>query len=188
MTCIIGYVDNGNVWMGGDSAGVNGYYKKTIRADEKVFLKNDMIFGFTSSFRMGQILRYHFSIPTIKVGQDIDSYLHTTFVDALIDSLSDNHYASEKDNVVRGGNFLFGYKGKLYEIQGNFQISQTTEKFDAVGCGDDLAKGALYATEKLVGDGLDPESKIKIGLGAACKFSAGVAPPYKILCLKAETN
>ena len=187
MTCIIGFAEGGNVWIGGDSAGTNVYFNQRIRVDEKVFLKGDMIFGFTSSFRMGQILRYHFSIPSLKVGQDIDSYLHTTFLDALIESLSDNHYTTEKDNVVRGGNFLFGYKGKLYEIEPNFQISETIDKFDAVGCGDDLAMGAMYTIEKLASK-LSPELKIKIGLSAACKFSAGVAPPFKILCLKAETN
>lgn len=188
MTCIIGYVEDGNVWMGGDSAGTNAYFNQRIRSDEKVFIKNDMIFGFTSSFRMGQILRWHFSIPALKVGQDIDLYLHTTFLDSLIESLSDNHYTTEKDNVIKGGNFLFGYKGKLYEIQSNFQIAKTFNKFESVGCGEELAMGAMYAIEKLAGDKLDPETKIKIGLNAASKFSAGVSPPYKILCLKSETN
>ena len=188
MTCIIGYAEKGNVWIGGDSAGISGFYNKTIRADEKVFLKGDMIFGFTSSFRMGQIIRYHFSIPSLKVGQDIDSYLHTTFLDALIDTLEENHYASEKNNVLTGGTFLFGFKGKLYEIQSNFQIAQNVEKYNSCGCGADLAKGAMYTLEKIADDKLNPEMKIRIALTAASKFSAGVAPPFKVLCLKTETN
>ena len=36
MTCIVGLVHGGKVYMGGDSAGVGGYCL-TVRADEKVF-------------------------------------------------------------------------------------------------------------------------------------------------------
>jgi len=62
MTCIVGLVENGKVYIGGDSAGVAGL-DITTRKDEKVFQKENMIFGFTSSFRMGQILRYSFKNP-----------------------------------------------------------------------------------------------------------------------------
>jgi hypothetical protein len=36
MTCIVGLVDKGDVYIGGDSAGVAGL-SLSIRADEKVF-------------------------------------------------------------------------------------------------------------------------------------------------------
>lgn len=52
MTCIVGYAVDGNVYMGGDSAGVGEGYSLQIRAEEKVFLKGSMIFGFTTSFRI----------------------------------------------------------------------------------------------------------------------------------------
>lgn len=62
MTCIVGLVDKGSIYMGGDSAGVAGL-SVTTRADEKVFLNGPFIMGFTTSFRMGQILRYKFVPP-----------------------------------------------------------------------------------------------------------------------------
>ena len=52
MTCIVGLVENGKVYIGGDSAGVAGLDVR-MRSDEKVFTKGNMIFGYTSSFRMG---------------------------------------------------------------------------------------------------------------------------------------
>lgn len=63
MTCIVGLKHKDKVYIGGDSLGANTAFQKTVRADEKVFQKDDMIFGFTSSFRMGQILRYSFFPP-----------------------------------------------------------------------------------------------------------------------------
>ncbi len=90
MTCIVGWLEGDDVYIGGDSAGVNGYYGKRIRADEKVFTKNGtMIFGFTSSFRMGQILRYSLTIPEQTKKQGDYDYMCTTFLDALLKVLEE---------------------------------------------------------------------------------------------------
>lgn len=70
MTCIVGLVDQGNVWIGGDSAGVGGY-DLMLRADQKVFRNGDFLMGFTSSFRMGQLLRYKLSPPKLHSDDDI---------------------------------------------------------------------------------------------------------------------
>ena len=76
MTCIVGILEeNGDIYMGGDSAGASGNTLK-IRADEKVFINENYIMGFTSSFRMGQLLRYGFMgkewdvLPPIEVWQE----------------------------------------------------------------------------------------------------------------------
>jgi hypothetical protein len=53
--------------------------------------------------------------------------------------------------------------------------------YDAVGCGADLALGAMFATE-----GMAPEQRIHAALAAASTFSAGVAPPFTILKLENE--
>ena len=47
MTCIVGIEQDKTVWIGGDSAGVNGYDIRT-REDSKVFVVKDVLFGFTS--------------------------------------------------------------------------------------------------------------------------------------------
>jgi len=62
MTCIVGIQHDGRVYIGGDSAGVAGY-SITSRADAKVFTVGPYVMGFTSSFRMGQLLRYGLKAP-----------------------------------------------------------------------------------------------------------------------------
>ena len=52
MTCIVGLKKDYKIYIGGDTLGSN-LYSKTVRMDDKVFIKDDMIFGFTSSYRMG---------------------------------------------------------------------------------------------------------------------------------------
>ncbi len=54
MTCIAAVAHEGNVWMGADSAGVSGL-ALAVRRDPKIYRVGDFLFGFTSSFRMGQL-------------------------------------------------------------------------------------------------------------------------------------
>jgi len=115
MTCIVGWIENNKVIIGGDSAGVTGY-DITIRADEKVFIKQEMIFGFTTSFRMGQLIRYSLKIPEQSQRIRDYEYMCSIFIDALVKCLKDKGFAKIDDNVVIGGEFLVGYRGNLYHI------------------------------------------------------------------------
>lgn len=180
MTCIVGLVHDGDVYIGGDSAGVAGL-SISIRADEKVFGNGPFIMGFTTSFRMGQLLRYKLAPPAQTVHQNDMEYMVTSFVDACRQCFSGNGFG-DKDASV-GGNFLVGYKGRLYNIEADYQVGIPKAPFDAVGCGSDLALGAMYATE-----GLSPEQRINAALSAASTFSAGVAPPFTILKLEGDNK
>src|SRR5277367_6187487 len=119
MTCIIGLVDKGDVYIGGDSAGVAGL-SLTIRADEKVFGNGPFVFGFTSSFRMGQLLRYKFSPPDQTVNQGDMEYMVTSFIDSARRCFANNGFGDKE--ATRGGTFLVGFNSKLYTIEGDFQV------------------------------------------------------------------
>lgn len=137
-----------------------------------------MVFGFTSSFRMGQILRYSFfAPPRIEKISDMQ-YLVGNFIPSLIRTYSDHGFLSKSNDRNVGGVFLLGYRGELYKIEADFQVGIPVLDYDTCGCGDDLAKGCLFATE-----GKDPKIRIEKALDAASMHSAGVAPPYKIVCL-----
>lgn len=176
MTCIVGLVDKGNVYMGGDSAGVGGL-SITIRDDEKVFVNGPFIMGFTTSFRMGQLLRYKFKVPQQTTDQTDMEYMVTTFIDAVRKCFAENGYGKMADrDHNKGGTFLVGYKGNLYAIHDDFQVGKPNLQYDAVGCGEDIALGSLYSTK-----GKKPEERVKLALEAASKFSAGVAPPFVLV-------
>ena len=64
MTCIVGLEHDGYVYIGGDSGAGGGYdYSSATRTDEKVFRNANFIAVFTTSFRMGQLIRYAFRAP-----------------------------------------------------------------------------------------------------------------------------
>lgn len=181
MTCIVGFVNKGKVYIGGDSAGVSGL-DYSIREDQKVFKKDNMIFGFTSSFRMGQILRYSFDIPEHSQKKDEFDYLCTVFIDALIKCFKEKGYARTKHEEVEGGTFLIGYKGKLYKIEEDFQVSQVQRLFDACGCGYAYALGAMKTmTRNSHIEPINPIEVITNALSVSEAFSAGVKAPFNVV-------
>jgi ATP-dependent protease HslVU (ClpYQ) peptidase subunit len=182
MTCIVGLIHNKTIVMGGDSAGVAGY-GMSIRADEKVFINNGFIFGFTSSFRMGQILRFGFTPPKRHPDIDLYEYMVTDFIDAVRTRFRTAGYLIKDKEQELGGSFLVGHQGRLFVIHSDFQVGEDRDKYDAVGCGEDIAKGSLYATKKFT-KFTKPVEAVQVALEAAENYSAGVRRPFTILTLK----
>jgi len=183
MTCIVALIDKNKVYMGADSLGSNSSMQRTVRKDEKVFIKDEMLFGFTGSFRMGQIIRYSLDIPPRQEGLTDMEYLVKHFITALIDCYEDAGFLQKPEGEeVVGGQFLLGYRGNLYDIQEDFQVGIPSLDYEACGCGEDLARGAMFALQ-LTDKKLTPEKKITIALDAATEHSAGVGKPYNILSI-----
>lgn len=172
MTCIVGLVHNGSVFIGGDSAGVAGW-DLTIRRDPKVFRNGPYLIGYTSSFRMGQLLRFNLTVEEQDPRHDDERHMMTTFVDAARQCFKEGGYAKIDSSQEEGGHFLVGYKGVLYRVCGDFQVGIPMSQFDAVGCGDQVARGALFASTLK-----SPNERIKVALQAAEQFSAGVRGPF----------
>lgn len=182
MTCVVGMVYKNTVYIGADSCGCNAaQYQKQARKDPKVFKVGEFIIGFTSSFRMGQLLQYSFKPPKQKTNQNIHQYMVTNFIDELRKVLKDGGYARISDSRESGGEFLVGYRGKLFSIDNDFQVGELLEKIDSVGCGDSYALGSMFSTKK---SNYTPEQRIKLALEAAEHYSAYVMKPFTILKLE----
>ena len=175
MTCIVGLVHEGTVFIGGDSAGVGGM-SLTVRADEKVFRNRDFLMGFTTSFRMGQLLRYSLEPPRRHPDDDIHQYMVVDFVNAVRECLKAGGYASKEDEVESGGTFLVGYAGHLFTVDSDYQVGIPEDGYAAVGSGQDIAQGSLFATQ-----GQEPRQRVLTALQAAERFNAGVRGPFHIL-------
>lgn len=180
MTCIVGWVDGNTSWIGGDSAGVAGY-DLHVRADQKVFKNGPMLFGFTTSFRMGQVLRYALEIPDHDPRIDDDKFLVTTFVDAVRSCLKNAGFASKDKEQEQGGQFLVAYRGRIVMVEGDYQVAVVSDGYCAVGCGAQVAMGAMYASPHLSG-----RARIENALQAAERFSAGVRGPFHIISSEAQ--
>lgn len=174
MTCIIGFVDNGKVYIGGDSAGVSGYLVQ-IREDVKVFRNGPFLMGFTTSFRMGQLLHYAFEPPEHPDNYDDMRFMVCKFVPAVKKCLKEGGWLKTKDGQDDAGSFLVGYRGHLYEIDSDLQVGKLHDRIASVGCGSAYALGAMYALGHL-----DPTDRVKKALEITTHLNAGVRPPFVI--------
>lgn len=180
MTAIVAVAENGKVYMGGDSAGSNSHMIQT-RIDEKVFIKGKFIFGGCGSFRMLQILKWSFKPPRHKAGMSDEEYMMTVFLNAVKKAFAIEGYGKilpGVDNSHRS-EFLVGYKGKIYCIQGDYQVAISEDNFYAIGSGDDTCYGSLFSTKKK-----PVETRLKLALAAAEKRNVGVRRPFVIKCLE----
>lgn len=187
MTCIAGIVHDGIVYIGGDSAGVEGY-QISRRADTKVFVNGPYAIGFTSSFRMGQLLQHSFKppIPTSKEIDNLEKFMVTRFVDSVRDCFQAGGFAKVQDSQEEGGVFLVGIHSRLFSIEEDYQVGEVIDTYDAIGAGAAVAKGALFALSDTT---KAPKDKLLIALEASERWCNAVSAPFNIVstpALKAQ--
>ena len=183
MTCIIGIGDAkaGITYIGGDSA-ASGGNQVSIVANPKVFRLGEYVLGYTSSFRMGDILELRVQAPKpLPKGVSLRQHLVRTWIDYLRSVYKQLGYLEIEKGVESGGTFLIGTRGHLCQIYGSFQANTPAEGYASVGSGDDLALGALYATRSM---NMNPRHRIILALQAAAYHTPFVRRPFKILASK----
>lgn len=184
MTCIVGIVEDGVVYMGGDSATTSGWDKSTTIMP-KVFSKGGMLIGGTGTIRLLQLLQYALVIPERPEGMSLEHYFVTLFVDSVRDCFKNAGLAEkEGDREKYYGSFLVGHEGRLVKFDSGYGLLITDLPYMAIGSGEDYARGSLFTSDGLM---FSPERRIEIALDAASRFAVGVGAPYHILNDRAET-
>jgi len=175
MTCIVAIAEGGRVYMAGDSASSDGHTYSLTRAP-KVFALGPFLIGYTTSFRMGQLLQYHLQVPPHPEGLSNYEYMVTRFLEACRKAFKDRGWMKSEHGVEELGNFLVGYRGELFQLQGDGAVLQNRDGFDAVGSGEDYARAVLA-----VSDHPDPRTRLILALETAARYVTTVRMPYEVL-------
>jgi ATP-dependent protease HslVU (ClpYQ) peptidase subunit len=183
MSCICGIIRNNEIWIAGDSAG-SDQYSIALSGSKKVFRKEvlygseqeniveEMIFGVAGSWRQLQILHHALQLPLHSFEKNDETYLVLDVIAAI------------KNCIGVGGEsigLLIGYRQKLYRINSDFGVFPLLLGYDAIGSGDDIAKGALYALT--YNRYLNGRECLKIALNASVEHTPFVRQPYVYECL-----
>lgn len=178
MTCIIAKIQDGRVHMIGDCMGSNGFVKNVYTKTPKVFSVGDFILGYTTSFRMGQILQYSWTPPDRLMGdEDDDKYLYKSVVDSIKKCFEDNGFGHKPKDEFEGGVFLIGWKGRLFEMQSNMSLMEV-EDFASVGCGSYHAIAAMKTMAHLNQLEESPQLFLETALGITATCVEGVSVEY----------
>lgn len=195
MTCIVGVVQNGRVWVGADSASVGGY-EMSVSAVPKVWVTPEgFAIGCTTSWRMNQLLRYSFHPPKPREGQDLMAYMCTDFIDSVRETFRRGGFLTKEKEAEAGGTFLVGVRQRLFRVDSDYQVGEALAAYDACGCGESHARGSLYTSGLIMVPGphdpgsptmpeprpIEPEQRLYLALNAAETHSAGVRGPHVVV-------
>lgn len=186
MTCLVGLVHEGSVWIGADRLSNDGCVG-TMIATSKVQRHPEMLLASSGEPRVGQLLAYAF-IPPLRHAETTSDiqYLVRQWVPSLRATLDTYGVPVEED---KGGNtrwaILLGYRGHLYEIYDDFQVTESLCGWSAAGCSYKAALGALHATYGRVED---PDLRVVLALQAAEQVDIHVRGPFDIERLEPPTE
>jgi len=150
MTCIVGIATKTGTLIAGDSLASN-WYTQTRRTDRKVFKLGDHVaVGFTSSYRMGQIIRYHVTAPSLRdaEGEWIDAFEYAVkyLIPEVRTRLKEHGFTKVENSVEEGGRFVLGIRDRVFIVDSDFQVGESTDGYVAAGSGEEVALGVLYHT------------------------------------------
>lgn len=185
MTCIVGVEGDDRTILLADSAGVAGW-ARSHRRDRKLHeilpattSTPGIGLGFTTSYRMGQALGYGLrgwarGLNLTKLGDTPDArheWAVLTLVPQVREVLSGAGWMKVESGREDAGTFLLAIGCHLFCIHGDLQVESRLDGWDAVGCGADMALGAMHAVHL---DAETPERVAHAGIDAALYLSAGV--------------
>lgn len=178
MTIIVGLEFEGRVWMGGDAGAVGGD-TITRLAHPKVFERSGILIGHSSTFRLGNLLRYAgASFPEIPEDAEVCQWAATEFMDAVRDILKTGGHAMKENERESGGFLLVGIRGKLLEINPDYGYVDSADGYLAIGSGTPFALGSLATTQELY---MTPEARIRLALEATVKHCNTTLAPFTVL-------
>ena len=172
MSCVVGLIDKGKVWMGADGIATTDEGEKRPIKTVKLISNGPYLFGFSGKVRPGQLLQPHYFDPPPNI---------LDLPDALIELYGEKGclITTDEQTSVILNNILIGYKRKIYEILLDFQLNEVIGGFTAIGAGCLFAFGSLHTSFKLAPD-MDPKERIKLALETASEYLTSCGPPYEI--------
>jgi len=176
MTVCIGIAEQGRVHMGADSV-VAGGYVTFRRSMPKIFQNGAFLIGVAGTARVAELMRYtELPIPT----GDIDRFMSTVFAEYVRELMRVSGHLSKENEVESiDSKMIIGVHGTLWISDELFSFSRPEPAEYAIGAGDEIAMGALYATR-----GQKPMKRISTALRAAGEYGTGIGPPYILRTLK----
>lgn len=148
MTLIIAIKDKSGISIGGDRLGSN-LWTWSEMIDEKVFSVGDIIFGICGSFRVMNILQYHFTAPERGSKVDAKTYMYKYVLEEIKKLFNEKNISEVEKNLHDSYPVLIGYEWDIYLMQQDFSMLQHDRDFMTIWSGSEVANGYLEASYSL---------------------------------------
>jgi ATP-dependent protease HslVU (ClpYQ) peptidase subunit len=183
LTCIVGLVHEGKVYMGADSA-INSAdsWLQPQSMRPKIWVAGYMLVGVGGKQRISQLIQ-QFEAPAYShpAFEDVFDYLLDEYVPHLIEYLDAARVIKTNDEdgmICMDATILIGLLGRLFKIDSSFAITEYPD-YAAIGANAEVALGSLYQSSRH--DILHPAGRIGNALDAVLHHCASVREPFTIL-------
>lgn len=132
MTCIVGLECLDGAVIAGDYCGSDGFTYQTV-VPSKVFKHSQMLYGYTSTFRFGQIIEHILDDNTLYPPTEPEQtyrWLVKTFVPKIRQVFKNEDYSIE-----RGCNAVLVVNGQVWELQNDLSVLRNDAGLVVVGSG-----------------------------------------------------
>lgn len=178
MTCIVGVEFKDKVYIAGDLQGTGGNHK-IFHTQPKVFKKGGVIFGYTTSYRFGQIIEHIMIDPVVPSEEsEIYRWMITSLVPDIKNVLTSNGW-------TEGGTCLIGVKNQLWSLQGDYSILRSVKGYDACGSGTEYAIGSMFTS--MSGNNIVDDKTAVSAITQAVKTAGTFCPSVGIECSIVKT-
>jgi ATP-dependent protease HslVU (ClpYQ) peptidase subunit len=150
-------------------------YTKTARSSQRA----NMLIGYTSSYRMGQLLEHSLIIPERETNQSIENYMYVDFINAVRELLKNNGQMQVDRNVQTIGFFLIVTEGLIFQMQDDLSLLEAADGFDACGSGESYARAALHLLKNQ--GKLSPKEMLTEAIDIAAQYVSSVGGEVKYL-------
>jgi ATP-dependent protease HslVU (ClpYQ) peptidase subunit len=171
MTCIVGIAQQGKIFMGADSAASTGDSAR-IRKESKIIRGRNMLVGVSGAGVLTDIIEYNLGKPLCHKNIEARKYLCAEFVPLLRQTLAVFEIAD--DGASFDGEILVGLQGRMFTIQGDYQVGELYQEYTAIGSGQDYAMGSLHSTASCK----CPLKRLTKALRASAEFCNTVRAPF----------
>jgi ATP-dependent protease HslVU (ClpYQ) peptidase subunit len=184
MTAIVGVIDDGHVYLGGDSLALDGVVCWQRRSP-KVYRRGEIVIGFSGAAVIMQHVLCILEWPVFHDTHEPLPWLVRHFLPALRSSLETHGQlgrATTEDcpgSDQMDANILIGMRGQLFDVTMSFGVTEVVEPYSAIGCGATPARAALHALTYAAPRA--PIARLRIALETAAALVCSVRPPYHIV-------
>lgn len=186
MTVIAGYMGEKKYHIASDNEMSLGRAPVAMNESEhKVFEFPDFMIGSTGRGKAMSSMRY-WNPPKRKKSETLDHYIRVTMLESLEKNLTKGKVMGVKDTIpdydVHDSYYLVVCKEGIYLIAYDFTVVKIKSPFYAIGCGGDVAIGALGAARKFGADNAyDEETILRSAVQLAAEFCNGVNDDARII-------
>lgn len=183
MTCIVAVECSDGAIIGGDYCGSNGF-TYSIVSQPKVFEHSNILFGFTSTFRFGQLIEHMLDNDVLyppQTGSEVYRWLIKDFVPKLRKVIDDQKY-----NISDGCNAILVVNNQVWELQQDLSVLRYEVGLASVGSGAFHAQSSMLTQMMLKFPDSRPtmdeaETMLRLSFDVTSAFVSSVSHKAKFL-------